>query len=144
MLTMIMVALVSCSLTACNDDDDDEEGGSGGKSGGQQSVLVGTWKTTWDWQTSSAGTSGYDIYTFKADGTGTLVGSNQDYYPDGRKNGAPYTWNESFRWELVEYDSYLKTGTVLMRYTGSSNSTSITFILDGNKLTIGSETYIKQ
>lgn len=143
MLTMIMVALVSCSLTACNDDDDDEESG-GSNSGGKQSALVGSWKTTWDWQTSSAGTGGYAIYTFKADGTGTESGSNQDYYSDGRKNGAPYTWNYSFRWELLEYDTYLKTGTILMRYSGSSSITNKTFVLDGNKLTIDNDTYTKQ
>ncbi len=138
-----MVALVSCSLTACNDDDDEEEGGSG-KSGGQQSVLVGTWKTTWDWQTSSSGTGGYSIFTFRADGTGTDSGSNQDYDAYGKKVDAPYTWNDNFRWELAEYDAYLKTGTVLIRYTGSSSAMSKTFVLEGNKLIMDNYTYIKQ
>lgn len=139
MLTMLMVAFANLCFTACGDGDDEEEQGGGGS----QSVLVGSWYTSWDKETSSAGTSGYETWTFKNDGTGSYSGSNQDYDRYGNKNGSPYTWNESFRYEYV-YDTYLKTGTFMIRYSGSSTYSTETFELNGDKLTMRGATYIKR
>ncbi len=140
MFTILMVAFASLCFTACGDDDDEDDGGGSSI----QNVLVGSWRTTWDWETSSAGTSGYEIYRFNADGTGTMSGSNQDYDRYGNKKGSPYTWNESFRYEVYEYDSYLKTGTMHITFSGYSNYSSKTFKLDGIYLTIDYYTYTKQ
>lgn len=137
--TILMVVFASFSFTACGDDDD--EGGSGGDS---QNVLVGSWYTSWDKDTSSSGTSGNETWTFKNDGTGSTSGTNQSYDRYGKKDGSPYTWNDSFRYELIEYDTYLKTGTFMIRYSGSSNYSTKTFEISGNKLIMDGATYTKR
>ena len=138
MLTILMVTLTSFSFASCGGDDDDEQGGG---SGGQN-VLVGSWRQSWNKDTDNA--SGYNTFTFNADGTGTEVGKNQSYDRNGKASGSPTTWNDSFRYELYEYDTYLKTGSFGIRYTGDSKFNIVTFELNGNKLIMWSGTYTKQ
>lgn len=142
MLTMLMVAFASFGFTACGDDDDDDELEGGSNS--SQNVLVGSWYTSWDKDTSSSGTSGNETWTFRNDGTGSYSGANQSYDRNGKKDGSPYTWNENFRYELIEYDTYLKTGTFILRHSGSSNYSTKTFEISGNILKMDGGTYTKR
>ena len=127
MITMVMVGIASFCFTACSSNDD--EGSSG------QSLLVGSWYNSW----SNDVRSGIDTYTFYSDGTGITRWETTDY--------DPYEYNSysnNFRYEIVEYDNYLKTGTFIVRYAGSSDYRLITFRINGNQLTIDGQTYTKR
>lgn len=142
MLTILMVALTSFSFASCGDDDDDEQGGGSGS----QNVLVGSWRMSWEWKRTEP-TSGYHTWTFNNDGTGSHSGVNQTYDDNGKKNGSPLTWNDSFTYELIEYNSYYQTGAFIYSWDSApSKYYTKYFELDGNKLKMegGRDIYIKQ
>ncbi len=63
LMTIVMVALVSVSLTACGDEDDEDNGGNGG--GSAPSELIGTWY-------KESGATKYSMsFTFNEGGSGT-------------------------------------------------------------------------
>ena len=60
LLTLMLVAMVSLSLSSCGDDDDDDGGGN---------PLVGTWSCSSHYIDRVSYDGGTDTYTFKSNGT---------------------------------------------------------------------------
>ena len=138
-LLAIMMMVLACVMNvSCDKDDDKSNNGNGvGSNGGGNvsNVLVGSWKCTWDqFSPNSFDTSGWQVLTFNADGTGTDRGDNQNYDRNGNKEGVPYTWNEKFRYKDVTYDSYLGTGSFYRYGEGQSDWSRETFTLNNGDL----------
>lgn len=60
LLTLMLAAMVSLSLSSCGDDDDDDGGGN---------PLVGTWSCSSHYIDRISFNDGTDTYTFKSNGT---------------------------------------------------------------------------
>ena len=145
-MTIMLMAFVYVGFAACGGDDDNSNpnSGGGGEGGGIQNILVGTWYRSWDKESSSSGTSGWESYSFRADGTGVYSGSNQNYDRYGNKSGLPNTWNENFRYTILEYDSYLKAGKMDFKATSDSKFITYDFGLDGKVFTFWTGVYTKK
>jgi len=89
---MIMVAMLSAGFVACSSDDDDSNGNG----------IVGTW-------TGYEGRYSY-AFTFKSDGTGTLVTKYEDKYSGTETNRTSFTYSMSGNNKGIMtaqvYDSY--------------------------------------
>lgn len=120
MAMALFVAMLSMSLTACSDDDDNNDNDKGGST---TSAIVGSWR--------SNNSEGYEIMTFKKDGTGT-----EEWSEKGEKSV------EKFRYVFSESNMMLKVTKEdgEMEIYTVKNLTSTSMVLDDGDI---SETYYK-
>lgn len=102
MLAMIMVAMLSAGFWGCSSDDDDGSGNG----------IVGTW-------TGYEGRYSY-AFTFKSDGTGTLVTKYEDKYSGTETNRTSFTYSMSGNNKGIMtaqvYDSYSGKTTEILYF----------------------------
>ena len=101
-------------------------GGTPGGGSGTGGNVLGSWYEEYN----ESGYSGYDIYTFKADGTL----ENEDVFTTDGKN-----------WYKIVYDPmWYKTSGNKMTITGSSGSSTSSYSVVGNTLIIGNEVALQK
>ena len=116
-------------FVSCGDDDEEEGGGS--SSG---NPLVGTWFASGDGL--EAGTTWKDTWIFYSNGTG------KESFRYNISGGANY--DEDFKYEIQYFDETLGTGSFYMVWLSDGQTMTKSFVINGNKLIMDGETFVKQ
>lgn len=132
-MTIMMMASMCVGFTSCGGDDDNESvvNYGIGNNPNPANVLVGTWYASW-----STDVKGHETLIFRADGTGNESGVNDE------ESRNPYRWNDNFNYVILNYDAYLGSGSVYIKYSDGEGTRD--FMLSNNTLKYRGSTYRKK
>ncbi len=130
-LAMLLAAVLCAGFVSCKDDDDDKQDGTpeglidSDKESGMSVSLIGTWKCSYS--------GGYELLTFRSDGTGVYFDYDEDYGSDRET----FTWMQNNGKLILIFGGEKETYTIV-----SVTSTKLTLMFDDEDEEI--EVWIKQ
>lgn len=128
-LLAMLVFMAGTFFASCGGDDDNNDditnnggGGSDDEDFNTTSLIVGSWKTTYNIPVNGATVLGYDIQTFNSDGTGSIFYNEAGetgtipirYVYDSDKQMLTLTYIESGSTEIYRVKSISSTKLVLV------------------------------